>query len=175
MADVATVSRHGARGMITLRGDLGSAKVKKVAKTLTGQGIPATGKFAGTGDKGVVWMSPDDLLVMVAYHAVSDAVAKIDKALAGEHYLAVDVSDARAVFTVAGAQAREAIARVCPVDLHKDSFGVGDFRRTRMAQVAAAFWMHDAGFDVVCFRSVGDYVEGLLFNAAKGARVGALG
>lgn len=175
MSELAQVTRHAERGMITLRGDLESTKVKTVVKTLTGQGIPATGKIAGTGDKGVVWMSPDELLVMVPYGEVADGVAQIGKALSGEHHLAVDVSDARAVFTVAGAEAREVLARVCPVDLHVDSFAVGDFRRTGMAQVAAAFWMTEDGFDVVCFRSVGDYVEGLLRNAAKGARVGALG
>lgn len=175
MAELAQVTRHTARGMITLRGDLASAKVKKVVKALTGQGIPATGKIAGDGDTGVAWMSPDELLVMVPYGEVDDALVQIGKALSGEHHLAVDVSEARAVFTVEGGDAREVLARVCPVDLHAESFAEGDFRRTRMAQVAAAFWRHESGFDVVCFRSVGDYVEGLLHNAAKGARVGALG
>jgi hypothetical protein len=42
-----------------------------------------------------------------------------------------------------------------------DSFAVGDFRRSRMAQVAAAFWRHDSGFDVICFRSVADYAYGV--------------
>ncbi len=175
MSELAQVVRVEARGMVTLRGDLASSKVKKVVKALTGQGIPASGRIAGDGDTGVVWMSPDELLVMVPYEEVGPALEKIAKALAGEHHLAVDVSDARAVFRVAGADAREVLARVCPVDLHVESFAVGDFRRTRMAQVAAAFWRHETGFDVVCFRSVAEYVEGLLGNAARGASVGALG
>ncbi|MEN8917520.1 MAG: sarcosine oxidase subunit gamma family protein, partial [Octadecabacter sp.] len=87
-------------------------------------------------------------------------------ALAKSHFLAVDVSDARAVFTVSGDGARDVLARLCPVDLHPDSFGLGQVRRTRMAQIAAAFWMHDDGFDVVCFRSVADYAQGVLTRAA---------
>jgi len=39
-----------------------------------------------------------------------------------------------------------------------------------MAQVAAAFWMDDASTArVVCFRSVADYMFGILTNAADPA------
>ena len=175
MSELANITRALARGMITLRGDLASAGVKKAVKAATGQAVPKNGRIAGDGIKGAIWMSPDELLLMVPYGEVADAVAAVDKALAGQHYLVADVSDARAVFTVEGTQANEVLARVCPVDLHADSFAVGDFRRTRMAQIAAAFWRHENGFDVVCFRSVGDYAERLLRNAAQGAPVGALG
>lgn len=175
MSDLATVTRVGPRGMITLRGDLGSSAMKKAVKSVTGQAVPAAGQIAGDGTKGVTWMSPDELLVMVPYAEVESALDEIGKALSGQHFLAENVSDARAVLRIEGGNAREVLARICPVDLHKDSFKPGDFRRTRMAQVAAAFWMDETGFDVVCFRSVGDYAERLLRNAAKGATVGALG
>lgn len=169
MSDLAQVTRVAARGMITLRGDLGSAKLTKAVKVVTGQAMPAPGQFLGDATSGVAWMSPDELLLIVPYADVTQSVLQIDKALSGKHFLASDVSDARAVFSVSGARARDVLARLCPVDLHPDSFGVGQFRRTRMAQVAAAFWMHDTGFDVVCFQSVGDYAQDLLTQATKNA------
>ena len=44
----------------------------------------------------------------------------------------------------------------------------GMFRRTRMAQVPAAFWMvDDQTFQIVSFRSVADYVFSLLKVAAQ--------
>lgn len=175
MSDLAGVTRDGLRGMITLRGDLAGAKLRKVVKAVTGQVVPEAGRVAGDAAGGVAWMSPDELLIMVAQDQVEQALAQLDAGLAGSHYLAVDVSDARAVFTLHGPQAREVLARLCPVDLHKSAFGLGDFRRTRMAQIAAAFWMHDGGIDVVCFRSVGDYAEELLRNAARASEVGAFG
>ena len=176
MSELAKVIRHGAnRGMITLRGDLTSRKFKRALKAATGLGVPVAGKIIGTGQTGVVWMSPDEVLVMVPYGEVNGAISAIDTTLAGQHYLAADVSDARAVFTLTGPHPREVLARLCPVDLHVDRFGEGDARRTRMAQVAAAFWCHGSGFDVVCFRSVGDYMDGLLRNAAKASPTGALG
>lgn len=35
-----------------------------------------------------------------------------------------------------------------------------------MAQVAGAFWADEAGYTVVCFRSVAAYVMGLLTHSA---------
>ena len=175
MSDRTKVARLDARGMITLRGDLAAAKLRKVVKTVTGQGVPEAGQYLGDRASGVAWMSPDELLLMVPYEQVADGLMALDAALAGSHYLAVDVSDARAVFTIEGPCAREALARLCPVDFHVDAFKAGDFRRTRMAQIAAAVWMHEGGFGVVCFRSVADYAESILRNAADGLAVGALG
>lgn len=174
MSDLAKVVRQPLRGMITLRADLGSAAVKKAVKAACGQGVPVAGQILGGDGGAVIWMSPDEVLILVPYGDVEDVIAGLESALAKTHALVVDVSDARAVFSVEGALAHEVLARVCPVDLHVDSFGVGQVRRTRLAQVAAAFWRHEAGFDVIFFTSVADYVEGVLRNAAAGSKVGAL-
>ena len=175
MSDRTKVARLDARGMITLRGDLAAAKLAKAVKAVAGQGVPQAGGYLGDRASGVAWMSPDELLLMVPYGQVADGLKALDAALAGSHYLAVDVSDARAVFTVEGPSARDTLARLCPVDFHTDTFKAGDFRRTRMAQIAAAVWRHEGGFGVVCFRSVADYAGAILRNAAKGGPVGALG
>jgi sarcosine oxidase subunit gamma len=169
MSDLAQVMRVTARGMITLRGDLKSTLMKKSVKAVTGQGMPTSGQFLGNETSGVAWMSPDELLLVVPYADVAKSVTQIDDTLNGNHYLVADVSDARAVFSVLGTNARDVLARVCPVDLHSSSFYAGQFRRTRMAQVAVAFWLHDTGFDVVCFQSVGDYAQDLLTQAAENA------
>ncbi|MEQ8876991.1 MAG: sarcosine oxidase subunit gamma family protein [Phycisphaerales bacterium] len=169
-----TVCDAGLQGMITLRGDLGSAKMTKAVKDATGAAKPGQREITTTGDSGAAWMSPDELLVMVPYASAADALAKIDTALNGEHYLAVNVSDARAMFEITGAGGREIIAKLCPVDMSPGAFKPGAIRRTRMAQVAAAVWMTDATtIRVVCFRSVAEYVYGLLCDAAEpGGEVG---
>lgn len=174
MADLATVTRAAPRGMITLRGDLAASKLKKVVKKIVGQTVPQSGQFLGEQTRGVAWMSPDELLIVVPYDEAADAIEQINKALTGHHFLAADVSDARAVFTIEGPDAREVLARLCPVDLHRDSFRAVDFRRSRLAQIAAAFWMHETGFDLICFRSVADYADGVLKNATGATKTGAL-
>ena len=69
------------------------------------------------------------------------------------------------------------MAKLVPVDMSTQAFVPGQFRRTRMAQVAAAFWMLDEEtIRIVCFRSVAEYVFGLLKDAAEpGSEVGFFG
>ncbi|MCI2398692.1 sarcosine oxidase subunit gamma family protein [Aliiroseovarius subalbicans] len=168
------VQEMGLVGMITLRGDLGAAAMAKAVKAVTGVAMPGQGAVT-TGKGGTVaWMSPDELLVMVDHAGADAAVAKLSKALAKEHALAVNVSDARAVFHVTGQAAREVMAKLSPADV--SALAPGIMRRTRLAQVAGAFHMLDEGtFEVVCFRSVAGYVFDVLANAAKpGSEVGVL-
>lgn len=169
------VADMGLRGMITLRGDLSDAKLRSICTTLTGADFPDMGKATAKGVGGLCWMSPDEVLMLVPHDAVADALTAIAEALDGTHHLAVNVSDARAQIRVGGTDARDVIAKLTPVDVHPDSLAVGDMRRTRLGQVAAAFWMTDeATFQVVCFRSVADYTFNLLATSAAAGPVGHL-
>jgi len=165
---IASVNESGLAGMITLRGDLASPKLQAAVTAATGARMPEPGTVALSEDGGLCWMSPDELLVLVHYAEVEVKLAEINAGLAGEHALAVNVSDARAVFQVSGDGAREVLGKLCPVDLSAQAFVPGQFRRTRMAQVAAAFWLdQDGSFHIVCFRSVADYMFSLLSTAAQ--------
>ena len=172
----ATVTEAGLRGMITLRGDHSSAQLKNAATGIAGVDFPGIRECNCVGDKGIAWMSPDELLVMTPYVDVVDATARIAKALEGEHALAVNVSDARALFLIEGADAREVLAKLAPVDLSRDVFTPGMFRRTRLAQAPVAFWMRDEHtFELVCFRSEAQYVFDVLsMSAQAGSEVGFL-
>ena len=171
---IATVTEAPLQGMITLRGDLTASAVIKAATAATGVKMPAKGHAHCDGQKGICWMSPDELLVLCPYADVADTLAKMQRTLSKVHALAVDVSDARAVFRVAGKGARDVMAKLAPVDFRPASFGLGMFRRTRLAQVPAAFWMpDDASFQIVCFRSNAQYMFDLLKTAAQpGSHVG---
>ena len=170
-----TIREGGLRGMITIRGDLSNGKLKTVCKSLCGFAVPAQGKASSNGDKGIAWMSPDELLLLVPHSDVAAALEAIAKTMKGLHYLAENVSDARTHIIIEGAFSREVIAKLAPADLHYDSFRVGDFRRSRIGQVAAAFWMTDEEtFELICFRSVGQYAFDLLATSAKAGRVGHL-
>lgn len=163
-----TITELGLRGMISLRGDLSGKALQKTCKDITGAAFPSQGQVSG----GLAWMSPDEVLIMLDHGAVDNALAKIAKALKGKHHLAVNVSDARAVLEVKGAFAREVIAKLAPIDVHPQSLSIGDFRRSRLGQVAAAFWMSDSDtFNVICFRSVAEYTFNLLAASAKAGPV----
>jgi sarcosine oxidase subunit gamma len=167
----ATIREIGPVGMITLRAKTGVKGLAKAIKAAVGTGVPAVRRIEIEGDRACGWMSPDEYLLVMPYDQVAGALAAIGKALAGEHHLAVDVSDARAVFQLEGAKADQVLAKLSPVDF--GSFGPGELRRTRAAQVAAAFWKDGDGFTIVCFRSVGRYVFDLLAtSAAPGSELG---
>ncbi len=171
MSDVA-VTRSGPQGMIILRGNLSDTALQAVCTALTGADMPAQGKITMNGDKAIGWMSPDELLLFVPYDDADNAVTTLAKTLQGQHHLAVNVSDARAMVTVAGAGTRDMIAKLTPVDLHPDSLPVGTLRRTHLGQVAAAFWLTDAtSAQVICFRSVADYMFDLLTTSAAAGPV----
>ena len=172
----ASVRELGLRGMIAVRGDLSSPQMAQAVRDAAGVGVPERGTAAAQGDCAAAWMSPDELLVMVPHAEAGERLGAISAALAGTHHLAANVSDARAMFEVAGKSAREVVSKLCPVDMHPDAFPPGRFRRTRMAQIPAALWQVDAEtVRVLCFRSVAGYAFGLLANAAKpGSEIGAL-
>jgi sarcosine oxidase subunit gamma len=176
MSDV-SVERLGPTGMITLRGVLAAPRLAAAVEAATGHGMPAVRRIHGGLGGGVAWMSPDELLLLVPRDDAPARTAALGDALAGTHHLAADVSDARAAFRLTGAGAREVIAKGAPVDLHPAAFGPGDLRRTRLGQVAAAFWIPAPDtFELVAFRSVGDFVEAWLRLAATpGTLPGYLG
>lgn len=165
-AGFASVSEAGLQGMITVRGDLKSAKMKKAVKAVAGVDVPAPRRIALNGTKGAGWMSPDELLILVPYAEARATVEALTKALEGEHHLVADVSDARAMFRIKGDKADQVLMKLCPVDLPK--LADGELRRTRAAQVAAALWKSDGDeFTLVSFRSVAGYVFGALEMSAR--------
>ena len=160
----ATICEIGPLGMITLRAK-GLKSLDKAIKAVTGTKLPAQRRIEVNGDRACGWMSPDEYLLVLPYAEVGTALASLAKSLAGEHYLAVDVSDARAVFRVDGDKASAVLQKLSPVDFA--TLEPGELRRSRTAQVAAAMWQQDQGFTLVCFRSVARYVFDLLANASR--------
>ncbi len=162
------VAEAGLRGMITLKGDFAAPAFRNAAEDVAGVGFPDPGGASVERKRGLCWMAPDELLIFVPYADVKEALTRLETALADTHFLAANVSDARAVFTVTGPGAREVLAKLTPADLRPAAFGPGQMRRTRLAQVPAAFRIgEDGAFEVICFRSVASYVFGLLSNAGR--------
>ncbi len=167
-----TVTALPPQGMITLRGDFTDPDFAATLTEATGCPVPDQRGIVAAGDISIGWMSPDELLILCTHSDADTLVAKLAAALAGHHALAVNVSDARAVFDLNGPRSREVLAKLAPVDLAPSVFKPGELRRSRLAQVAAAFWMMDEqSFRIVCFRSVGQYVNDLLTKSSSDSAV----
>jgi sarcosine oxidase subunit gamma len=120
-------------------------------------------------------MSPDEVLLFVAYDQAGALAASLGAALAGEHHLAVDVSDARAVITLAGANVAEVLAKGASVDLGAAAFPAGTARRSHIGGVAVGFWRKsEHEWEIVCFSSFARYLFDWLVESSKeGGEVGA--
>lgn len=153
----------GPLGMVTLR-----AKPDAPGLALAlGAVPPMRGIVEGNGRR-IAWMSPDEYLILTDLKSVPQVLADITKVMESTYHLAVDVSDARAAFHLAGPSADIALSHLCPVDFAR--LPVGEVRRTRLAQVACALWREGDGITVVTFRSVARYAFDVLVNAANDAR-----
>ncbi|WP_207102124.1 sarcosine oxidase subunit gamma [Paracoccus shandongensis] len=159
---LATITRITGLGMIAIRADLDRAG-DAIAEA-SGLAIPAMTRIVTDGSRSLGWMSPDELLLVLPVAERADALTTLTDALAGEHALVVDVSDARAVFDVTGPHAGDVIAKLMPVDL--DALPPDGLRRSRAAQTAAALWRIPGGFRLIGFRSTADYLRLILENAA---------
>ena len=154
------VSEKTAAGMLTLRGDFKSSKFKTSFSKAVGAKLPTERKVI-LARNDVAWMSPDELLIFCDYADASGLSQKLQMELKDQHHMLVNVSDARALFEVSGSGIREVIAKLAPVNIAK--LGIGEIRRTRFSQVAAAFWLtSETSLNVICFSSVADYMFNLL-------------
>ena len=166
----ASIREIGPLGMISLRAKPDVAGLAEAVRAVTGTALPALRRIEVAGDCAAGWMSPDEYLLILPYADTGAAMVKLAEGLEGQHHLAAVVSDARAVFRIEGDKADQVIRKLMPVDL--DRMEPGELRRTRAAQVAAAFWRQGDGFTLVCFRSVAEYVMGLLTHSAmKGSEL----
>jgi sarcosine oxidase subunit gamma len=160
----ASIREIGPVGMVMLRAK-GLKSLDKAVKAAVGTKVPSQRRIEIKGERACGWMSPDEYLLVMPHAEVSKVLEVIAKTLGADHHLAADVSDARAVFRIEGEKADQVLRKLSPIDF--DALAPGELRRTRAAQVAAAIWMADGGYTLVCFRSVAAYVMGLLTSSAR--------
>lgn len=145
-------------GMIAIRGDAESPSLQNALKLL-GVTVPGKCEIIGGPDLHAAWMAPDEVLVMLPTDQVRNATEKLGSALQGEHFLCVDVSDMRTCVEVSGHGSRDLLAKGTPADVSPEAFRVGQFRRSRFAQIQAAFWLvEERTVRMLCRRSETDHL-----------------
>ncbi len=162
----------GLTGMVTLRADLASAA--RAVTRVTGADMPEARRITQGQGCRVAWMSPDELLILCDPAQARKLAFDLAEALTGQHHLALDVSDARAMIVLTGEPGplRDVLAKITPADIA--ALPLGEMRRTRLQQVAGAIWFEsESEARVICFRSVARYVFDLLAVSARdGGAVG---
>jgi sarcosine oxidase subunit gamma len=98
---------------------------------------------ATRGGRSALWLGPDEWLVVDDAGKAGEIEATVRKAFEPDWGSVVDVSANRTVVELAGAHARDVLAKGCSLDLHPRSFRPGMCAQTLLAKTAIILWQTD--------------------------------
>jgi methylglutamate dehydrogenase subunit D len=116
--------------------------------------LPRAPRRVASGAVSFIWAGPGKWLAtsddMVGYEFES----RLRQQLAGSASV-TDQSDVRIVLRIHGPRAREALAKMLPIDLHPRAFGSGDAALTAAASIGVHIWQLDdtPSYEAAVFRS----------------------
>lgn len=158
------------RCQINLRGNIGDPAFAQAVSGILGLELPTIpNRAVAGGGLSVFWLAPDEWLVVGPPGRESELAPALQKALAGQHAAAVDLSEARTVIVVAGRNARELLQKGTPLDLHPREFQPGFSAQTALSKANAILHQTDASprYDVYVLNSFADYLWNWLERAAE--------
>jgi sarcosine oxidase subunit gamma len=162
------------RGMIDLRGMTTDRKFMAAVKSVLGADLPKVPRASvAWGDVKMLWLSPDQWLVLCPRARAPALAADLGKALSGIHSQVTNVSDMRTVLRLEGENLRVTLAKGTSTDLMAAEVKPGFVKRLKFAEVGALInIVEDEIFELYVFRSQADYVWDFLL--ATGTTASAL-
>ena len=121
--------------------------------------------FVAAPSLDVLWLGPDEWLLVAQADTAGSLSADLNETLAGEHHSLVDVSAARAVVDLTGLGALELLSKGCGLDLHPRSWGPGDCAQTLLARVPVILQQRAEATRIFVRPSFGDYLVDWLLDA----------
>ena len=127
-------------------------------------------RFATVGTTRILWVGPDDWMIVDARADAPDLLAALESAFAGHDAAVIDVSGNRVRFRVSGSDARALMNRACALDLDPPHFGAGQCAGTLVARAQViVLQVGDApSYELLVRRSLAAYLNDWLLTAAKG-------
>ena len=109
-------------------------------------------------------VAKNDFALVLPRAELADALAALGDALSTEHALVLDVSDMRVAFRITGPRAGQVLTKLSPAEI--GAMPPDGLRRSRAAQAACGIWREADGYVLIGFRSIADYLQGILTGAA---------
>lgn len=137
----------GLASILLRRGAVAAAsRALQVQRQLT---LPSPGRLTTAAGTTLLWTGPDRFLA-VRDAGESGFARELAALLDGLAYV-VEASSSRAVLSVAGDGAAEALNRLLPIDLHARVFNPGSVALTMASHIAVQVWRPDPdSFRVAC-------------------------
>lgn len=152
-------------GKLNIRG--GKA-IASIIKTHTGCDFPpANNKVKSTGARHVVWLGPDEALLLCEAGLEVKLYRQINAAFADQHAAITNVTDGYCALRLTGGDVRRVLAKGCALDLHPNVFGNGACAQTTLAHAGVTLIAMDTDcFLLLCRTSFAPYTLDWLQDAA---------
>jgi len=122
---ITSISDIGVSDKINLRTAPDNMMLRKALKHTVGTDLPvAANTFHAAGDRLVIWLGPDEWMIMAEDGAAGAITAALDTPEAG-HVAVTNISDAIGVVKIEGPHVRDVLAKHCGLDFHPDAFRPG--------------------------------------------------
>jgi sarcosine oxidase subunit gamma len=128
---------------------------------------------AARGQLTVLWLGPDAWLLAGPPGDGGSRIDGLRQALADLHAGITDVTDGRVALRLAGPDAREVLAKGCPLDLHPRAFPPGSCAQSLVAKASVLIHLLDdepgrgPTFDLYVARSFAHYLWTWLDDAGR--------
>jgi len=146
-------------GHLNLRGNAQDADFLAGIEAALGLALPTTPCSSAKNDLAqIMWLAPDEWLVVVDSGSEDDIEKKLRSCLKG-HFAVSDVSGAQTILEISGKHVIELMKKSTGYDLHLDSFPVGKVVGTTFAKAGAHILrVGEDKFQLVVRRSFSDYI-----------------
>ena len=146
--------------------ETGGAAVEKAL----GIALPAASKIATSGDVSLLWLGPDEWMVVGAPEAEADLAGRLEDALSGTPHQVARVSDYYTTIAISGTGARQALSKLTTLDLHPTAFKPGEVRGSNFAKAVAVLALPEGEtetFELHIRASMADYLWCLLTRSGR--------
>lgn len=134
-AGVVTLREVPFLAQISLRVPLTANAVRAACGRAIGVALPErAGNAAGDARRSVLWLGPDEWLVVGEDGRDAELLRALQDAVAGTFASVVLLSANRTVLELSGPRARDVLEGGCRIDLHPRAFGPGSAVSTNVAQ-----------------------------------------
>jgi sarcosine oxidase subunit gamma len=120
-----------------------------------------------TDDRDVLWLGPDEWLVVGAPGAAGSIAAELGSSLAGLHHSVVDVSANRVLLELSGPSRHDVLASACPIDLHPRSWVAGRCAQSVFGAAQVLLHEREGATRLFVRPSFANYVVDLLLAASR--------
>lgn len=155
---------------LAVRGDAADSDFTSGVAQVLGVEPPVEPKTAHRkGDRTILWLGPDEWLVVAASDDSTTLAAALAGALADVHHALADVSHSRTIIGLEGVYARDVLMKGTNVDLHPRVFTPGNCIQAHLGRCHMLLHHVDDGpaYDVYVHRSFAVYAWRWLSDASR--------